>query len=101
VIFNHPSPGALAKFLLQRFELAEPPAEQPPVLTELDRLAERVAAVADESVRSAATARLWELLSEVTAGADAAEPVTDREIESAGEEELFALIDNELGGFQP
>jgi acyl transferase domain-containing protein len=101
VIFNHPSPAALAKFLLQRFELAEPPAEQPPVLAELDRLAERVAAVADESVRSAATARLWELLSEVTAGADAAEPVTDREIESAGEEELFALIDNELGGFQP
>ncbi|MGO4747750.1 hypothetical protein AB4212_03790, partial [Streptomyces sp. 2MCAF27] len=68
---------------------------------ELDRLAVSMAAVGDESVRSAATERLWELLAAVTAGPDAAEPLNDLEIESAGEEELFALIDDELGDLQP
>ncbi|ADI03794.1 modular polyketide synthase [Streptomyces bingchenggensis BCW-1] len=108
MIFNHPTPGALAQHLLQQLVPDEPPAEQPPpptdqpsVLAELDRLAVSMAAVGDESVRSAATERLWELLAAVTAGSDVAEPLTDLEIVSAGEEELFALIDDELGDLQP
>ncbi|MES4907285.1 MULTISPECIES: SDR family NAD(P)-dependent oxidoreductase [unclassified Streptomyces] len=107
MIFNHPTPGALAQHLLQRLVPDEPPTEalppteQPSVLAELDRLAVSMAAVGDEGVRSAATERLWELLATVAAGSDATEPLNDREIESAGEEELFALIDDELGDLQP
>ncbi|WP_433381558.1 SDR family NAD(P)-dependent oxidoreductase [Streptosporangium sp. CA-115845] len=101
VIFNHPTPGALARYLLDRFELDAPPSKEPPVLAELDRLAAAVAAIRDEAVRSDATARLWELLSVVAAGADVAEPVLDAEVDAASQDELFALIDNELGGPRP
>ncbi|WP_256451405.1 type I polyketide synthase [Amycolatopsis sp. CA-230715] len=101
VTFNHPTPDALGEYLLRQLVPDQPPAEEHPVLAELDRMAVTMAAVGDETVRSAASLRLWELLSTMTAGADEVEPLHDREIESAGEEEMFALIDEELGGRQP
>ncbi|WP_407653727.1 SDR family NAD(P)-dependent oxidoreductase [Actinoplanes oblitus] len=108
VIFDYPSPAALAGHLLHRL-LPEPepapepqpgPAE-PPVLAALDLLAEGVAAVDDETLRSTATARLWDLLATLTTGAAPAAPVADRQVEDASEEELFAMIEDELGRPRP
>ncbi|MER7795671.1 type I polyketide synthase, partial [Streptomyces sp. NPDC097640] len=97
VTFDHPSPSALARHLLERIAPEPPPTAEPPILAELDRLAADVAAVGDDELLSAVTVRLWELLATVTAGADMTEPATDQEIAEASADELFSLIDDELG----
>ncbi|KJK54934.1 type I polyketide synthase, partial [Saccharothrix sp. ST-888] len=97
VTFDHPSPAALARHLLERLAPEEPePASEPPVLAELDRLEASVTAVGDDQ-RPAVTARLWALLATLTAEPDATGPVPDQELAEASADELFALIDDELG----
>ncbi|WP_388580636.1 SDR family NAD(P)-dependent oxidoreductase [Streptomyces sp. NPDC006784] len=116
VTFDHPSPSALTRHLLERLAPREPrpatrpaagsaaaaqpaagpPAEQP-LLTALDRLEESVTAVADDALRSAVTTRLWELLAAVGSAQETAVPVHDHEVAAASADELFALIDDELG----
>ncbi|MFH8349551.1 SDR family NAD(P)-dependent oxidoreductase [Streptomyces sp. NPDC018045] len=117
VTFDHPSPAALARHLLERLTPKQPPNQPaappqapdappapaappdpgtPSVLAGLDLLEARLAAVGDDALRSAVTARLWELLATVTAE-DTPEPVHDQEIAAADADELFSLIDNELG----
>jgi acyl carrier protein len=93
LLFDYPSPVALATYLMA--DLAPAPADPlTPALAELDRL-ERVFAGlhADEQARRTLAARLTGLLSTLqTAGDD----VPDK-IESATDDEIFDLIDNELG----
>nr|APD71701.1 type I polyketide synthase 7 [Streptomyces sp.] len=116
VTFDHPSPAALARHLLERLAPEpvasqpaapkagvpaprapkRPPAE-PPVLAELDRLARSVTGVGDDGLRAAVTDRLLELLATVTVGPEPAEPVHDEQIAAADADELFSLIDDELG----
>ncbi|MEV7595844.1 type I polyketide synthase [Kitasatospora sp. NPDC089797] len=82
VLFNHPTPDAVAGLLLDRTATAE----RPDVLAEVARLEAALAALpADDPALSAATARLRQLL--------------DRHgrLEAATKDELFDLIDNELG----
>ncbi len=112
VTFDHPSPSALTRHLLERLAppesrpaagpvAAEPPVPGPvaeePLLTALDRLEESVTAVADDALRSAVTTRLWELLAAVGSAQETAAPVHDHEVAAASADELFALIDDELG----
>ncbi|KOV70234.1 type I polyketide synthase, partial [Streptomyces sp. MMG1121] len=104
LIFDYPSPAALARYLLA--ELA--PAEQPEagsVLDELDRLAEAFAALpAEDGRRGTAATRLRALLrkwdgatpahSDAEADAAAADAA---ELGSATDDDMFELIDRELG----
>lgn len=95
VIFDHPTPSKLARHLLERLAPDRPTAA-PPVLAELERLEASVTAV-DGELRSAVTARLWQLMEAVTAGDRTTETEPDHEVAAASADELFALIDDELG----
>ncbi|MET8094815.1 acyl carrier protein, partial [Micromonospora sp. NPDC005220] len=91
VLFDHPAPGALARHL--EAELAG--ADGTDVLAELDRLAAVVASAADDTAtRRRVAARLEALLTKVRhAGAEADSPRPA----PVDDDELFALIDHELG----
>ncbi|MCF3118695.1 SDR family NAD(P)-dependent oxidoreductase [Streptomyces arenae] len=122
VTFDHPSPAALARHLLGRLALdpqastappqagvrTEVPAVAPgprvpdgaPVLADLDRLARSVSGVGDDALRADVTDRLLALLGAVAAGPEPegpAEPLHDEQIAAADADELFSLIDDELG----
>ncbi|MEU4253204.1 SDR family NAD(P)-dependent oxidoreductase [Amycolatopsis sp. NPDC026612] len=88
LIFDHPSPADLAAHLLAGLAPAAADADDV-VLAELDRLLER----AGESVSRRVTARLEALLARRRAGQEEA----DTELDSATDDEIFDLIDNELG----
>nr|AUO14848.1 Malonyl CoA-acyl carrier protein transacylase [Amycolatopsis sp.] len=89
LIFDHPSPADLAAHLLAG--LAPAPADpDAAVLAELDRL-ERLLEAAGDSRR--VTARLETLLARRRSGAEDA----DAELDAATDDEIFDLIDNELG----
>ncbi|MCC3772655.1 hypothetical protein K6I34_006397 [Streptomyces sp. UNOC14_S4] len=98
LVFDHPSPGALAAYLHARLTQAGRPG-----LAELDGLEASLSAiVADDQARTTVTQRLRTLLSKLNeattadggsgAASDAAESIT-----SASADEIFAFIDNQLG----
>ncbi|RKN11893.1 type I polyketide synthase [Streptomyces radicis] len=103
VIFRHPTPALLAERL--HGELFPPDGapsagEAAAVLGELDRLRAAVSALgADQDARLAVAARLRTLLGEVegTAPGGAGAPGVGDELGSASDDEMFALIDMELG----
>nr|WP_190021503.1 type I polyketide synthase [Streptomyces hiroshimensis] len=109
LVFDHPNPVAIAR-LLHKDLVLDLATETSPVLDELDRLDARLAALAPEdAVRDKVTARLKALLWKWTDThqdaapntADAA-PGTDRDfdldrIDAATDDEMFDLIDQELG----
>jgi acyl transferase domain-containing protein len=90
LVFDHPTPAALARFLGDELvpAIAEPVDA---VLAELDRLEAALAGVPSERV----TARLRALLRkwESTDGA----PAADDDFDPATDDEMFDLIDKELG----
>jgi NADPH:quinone reductase-like Zn-dependent oxidoreductase/acyl carrier protein len=95
LIFDYPTPAELGGYLRARTADQEP--EGPPALAELDRLEavlSRLAVSGDE--RSRILTRLEALVQDVRAG------TTDsvsayRELDEATDEEMFDLIDEELG----
>nr|WP_062339553.1 type I polyketide synthase [Herbidospora sakaeratensis] len=93
VIFDYPTPGALAGYLCANVA----PAGTAPVLDGLDRLAAQLAEVGPDGDRRAEIViRLEGLL------ADFRSKTSDnaaayRELSTAGDDEMFALIDRELG----
>jgi polyketide synthase 12 len=103
LIFDYPTPTALAEYL--RGELAPEPenVEGPTVLAELDRLEAAMAtSTPDELTRTGITTRLRQLLdrwntTDNNSGtpANEAESVA-RRIEAASTDEIFAFIDSEL-----
>ncbi|MFK4548175.1 acyl transferase domain-containing protein [Streptomyces tendae] len=100
LVFDYPTPAALAGHLLSRLGgTATAEAQAPNLLAELDRLESVLAgADADPITRAGVTARLRGLAAQ-WASADAApdgEAVTEQ-ISSASTDEIFAFIDNELG----
>ncbi|MFJ9818697.1 SDR family NAD(P)-dependent oxidoreductase [Streptomyces sp. NPDC101151] len=99
VTFDHPSATALTRHLLERLvPPSGPPAPQvPPVLADLDRLSASVTSVDDDHLHADVTARLLDLLSTLTVGDDVTGSAHDDEIAAATADELFALIDDELG----
>ncbi|MEU6594908.1 SDR family NAD(P)-dependent oxidoreductase [Streptomyces sp. NPDC046881] len=109
LVFDHPNAVAIAR-LLHKDLVLELAAEAPPVLGELDRLEAHLAALApQDAVRDKVTARLKALLwkwtdthQDAAAGAADAGPGTDRDfdldrIDTATDDEMFDLIDQELG----
>ncbi|MFE2530395.1 phosphopantetheine-binding protein [Streptomyces sp. NPDC059371] len=109
LVFDHPNPVAIAR-LLHKDLVLDLTAEAPPVFAELDRLEAQLAALAPEdAVRDEVTARLKALLWKWTdthqdAAVNTADagPGTDRDIDldridTATDDEMFDLIDQELG----
>ncbi|MGP3925161.1 SDR family NAD(P)-dependent oxidoreductase [Streptomyces sp. 8N616] len=102
VIFDHPTPAALATYLDDR--MASPgPDELRPVLEEIDRLEALLApAPADEEARGRVAVRLRAIVSRLSPTVDAAADTADAHdvastLESATADEIFSFIDNELG----
>ncbi|MFF1628274.1 SDR family NAD(P)-dependent oxidoreductase, partial [Streptomyces sp. NPDC058272] len=98
LVFDHPTPADLATRLAG--ELAPPPQDvDMDVDGELDRLGEALAATDDDGVRERAAARLQALLSELSVPASATSPADELagRLEDADDDDLFDLIDSELG----
>nr|WP_268874151.1 SDR family NAD(P)-dependent oxidoreductase [Streptacidiphilus melanogenes] len=104
LIFDYPTPVALAGYLREETrqdELSIAPAL--PIGAELDRLESILSTLdADDEERRTVTTRLRTLLSMWTESgspqsAAAADPAADAELESATADELFSLLDEELG----
>ncbi|MCQ8195461.1 type I polyketide synthase, partial [Streptomyces rugosispiralis] len=98
LIFDYPTPDALADHL--RAELPHGDGGGPSVFGELDRLEAALAVAADDSVtRSRITMRLQALLAKWNDAQDATADgdTDDHDLESATDDELFDLLDDELG----
>lgn len=97
LIFDHPTPAAMAKFLL-----AEATAEgrgRPSIDEEIDRLEKMLVAgdgAGDGAERERIGGRLRALLEAVTDGAARHDVVTSEAIEAASAEELVELIQRDL-----
>ncbi|MFH9864424.1 type I polyketide synthase, partial [Streptomyces sp. NPDC017202] len=99
VMFDHPTPEALADHLLALSRSDDPtPASR--ALAPLDEFARSLPELTDdEAVRASAVERLRGLLLALdrpVVAQDAAAPVADS-LDDAGDEEIFDLIDRELG----
>ncbi|WP_330287203.1 SDR family NAD(P)-dependent oxidoreductase [Streptomyces sp. NBC_00576] len=93
LVFDHPTPRALAKYLAEQLAVEETAPDEP-VLAELARLKAAIEAVAtDESAHGRITTRLRELLDAADSAARTTGPDGDDDLESATDEELFALVD--------
>ncbi|MFD8160523.1 type I polyketide synthase, partial [Streptomyces malaysiensis] len=98
LIFDYPTPEALTDHL--RAELPHGDGAGPSVFGELDRLEAALAVAADDSVtRSRITMRLQALLAKWNDAQDATGDgeTDDHDLESATDDELFDLLDDELG----
>ncbi len=92
LIFDHPTPAALADFVLVELAPAGVSAE-----TELDRLELALSSISVEEVERAGIAtRLQTLLTSLENRGPAAEAAED-DLETASDDEMFELIDRELG----
>lgn len=87
LVFDHPTPAAVADHL----DTSLAPAE-PPLLAELDRLAERLARTDTEDERTTVAQRLRAMLSLVDGDLD-----EDDDFDPVSNEEMYDLIDRELG----
>ncbi|MEU6237832.1 type I polyketide synthase, partial [Kitasatospora sp. NPDC047058] len=101
VVFDYPTPVELARYLRDR--IAEQEIDYEPVLNELDRLKSLLTAIARRGGQKAKiTSRLEHLLEEFR-GADAEgassdeDAPSDEDIIGATDDEIFDLIDKELG----
>ncbi|WP_208921757.1 type I polyketide synthase, partial [Streptomyces capitiformicae] len=101
LVFDHPTPGALAAHLLGELvvEKEEPASAADAVLGELAGMEEAItSAVSDREARDRITTRLRELLrvteAQGASPADRAEQ-DDADLDTASDEELFALLDGQ------
>jgi acyl carrier protein len=90
LIFDHPTPAALAAHLTGLLAPPDPVGELAG-LAELDRLAAEISSLAGGTHRHAVTARLRELLAAVSG-----EAAQDQDVVDASDDDLFDILDNEL-----
>ncbi|MEU9015396.1 type I polyketide synthase [Streptomyces sp. NPDC048479] len=97
LIFDYPSPAALAAYLGERLGQGDP--SRRPVHAELDKLESILSTVGPDDVeRAGITARLRDLLAKWNETHSAQDSAADeREIQSATADEIFDLLDDELG----
>ncbi|MCF1600035.1 type I polyketide synthase, partial [Streptomyces muensis] len=101
VVFDYPTPAALAGYLAGEITAGQPPATPDgPVLADLERTKSAIAAIAadDEATRTRVASTLRELLrlAEGTQQAlpdQTGDPAGEPDLDSATDEELFALLD--------
>ncbi len=98
LIFDYPTPTALAGYLREELGLDGAAGHQP-VHAELDKLEAILATIApDDLERPGITTRLRDLLSKWNETQSATDSTADdREIQSATADEIFDLLDDELG----
>ncbi|GAA1954813.1 hypothetical protein GCM10009754_25500 [Amycolatopsis minnesotensis] len=92
VVFDHPTPVALAKWLLGELAIEPPGAKA--LLGELDRLA---ASLSDVDLAAEERDRLLGRLRTMTAAAGAGTGGAVEGLDGATDDELFDLVDNDLG----
>jgi acyl carrier protein len=100
LVFDHPTTSAVASHLLEEITQSGSSARHS-VEAELDRLESMLASIASEDAeRVKITARLQAMLFGLgVAGVDEeADAVDDADLKSATDDEMFELIDRELGG---
>ncbi|MFD9091776.1 SDR family NAD(P)-dependent oxidoreductase, partial [Streptomyces prasinus] len=98
LIFDHPNAARLADHLLEHLAVEDTGTGPAALLAGLDRLDTALAGTGPgDETRARVVSRLHALLARYDAGddADAVGAVTD--LDTAGDEELFAFIDNETG----
>jgi acyl transferase domain-containing protein/acyl carrier protein len=95
IVFDHPSPAALAAFLLERIAGED---SRPLVDVELDALESRLAHI-DEGERMSALVRLRSILARLSLQSDSDGEDGDfhRDLDSASDEEVIQLIEEEFG----
>jgi polyketide synthase 12 len=99
LIFDHPTPTAVAELLGDRLAPTDA-APSTSVLAELDKVEAAVATIPDREQQVQIVARLEDLLRRVNSlrgGTDEGDPDNDR-LESATDDELFDMLDDELSG---
>jgi len=96
VVFDHPSPNALAADLLRRVtgEVDGDPVE--PLLADLTKWEDALAAAAAPEGRARISLRLSRILAKLT-DADDGPPPAMSNLDEATDTELFALVDQDLG----
>ncbi|MDH6134258.1 acyl carrier protein [Kitasatospora sp. MAA4] len=93
LVFDHPTPAAIAAHLRDAMVPEEPVVS---LDEELDRLAATLlTAAAQDAVRERITLRLQSLLSELNGAGQTADVAA--QLEEASDEDIFAFIDSELG----
>ncbi|MEV4492458.1 type I polyketide synthase [Micromonospora coxensis] len=95
LVFDYPTPTTLAEYLFA--EVAHDDVVTPTVLLDdLDRIADSLDVVArDEAARVRATVRLQAMLSRL--GQDSGGAAIGRHLDDATDDELFAMVDKDLG----
>ncbi|MGB2568734.1 type I polyketide synthase [Micromonospora citrea] len=95
LVFDYPTPTTLAEYLFA--EVAHDDVVTPTVLLDdLDRIADSLDVVArDEAARVRATVRLQAMLSRL--GQDSGGATIGRHLDDATDDELFAMVDKDLG----
>ncbi|MFC3540695.1 SDR family NAD(P)-dependent oxidoreductase, partial [Couchioplanes caeruleus subsp. azureus] len=97
MVFDHPTPAALAEHLTKELVSEHTAQEGPALLADLDRLGAALrASEPDDVTRAAVTARLRRLLDAWRADEPGRADVAER-LGAASTDDLFAFIDNELG----
>ncbi|WP_406377015.1 SDR family NAD(P)-dependent oxidoreductase [Streptomyces sp. NBC_00647] len=97
LVFDHPSPRALVRHLHTELGEAQAAVDRPGP-AELDRLALALTGrAADDDWRVDMTIRLRNLLADLESGRSAAPAAAADSLRTASNEELFDLIDNDLG----
>ncbi|MEU6593912.1 SDR family NAD(P)-dependent oxidoreductase, partial [Streptomyces sp. NPDC046881] len=102
LVFDHPTPAALVDLLQEQLRPAAPEtAGELSVLDELDRLERAMAGGADgdETDRAVQAQLVLQRLKNLTAHWESlhAEDPGDLDLDSVSDDEMFSLIDNELG----
>ncbi|MFV6029064.1 type I polyketide synthase [Streptomyces sp. NPDC056264] len=100
VVFDFPTPAALADHLWEALR-PDDGTDEPPIIADLARLEAALTQAPDSGdLRDEITARLEEILWTWRDRAEGARPVTDEgddDLAAATDDEMFALIDEELG----
>ncbi|MGW5640389.1 beta-ketoacyl reductase, partial [Streptomyces sp. NPDC003832] len=98
LVFDHPTPTALVHHIRSQVVLPDTPGTEPTLTAELERL-ERVIAGAsgDEVVSHRITDRLRALLTTLEGALPAAAADDEDDLDDATDDELFDLLDSELG----
>ncbi|SOE09199.1 8,8a-deoxyoleandolide synthase [Streptomyces sp. 2323.1] len=98
LVFDHPTPTALAEYLRDALLPPEPDAGSDiPVLPELQQVASALQAATDDDTRQALTEGLRGLLAHWEGQAPPPVETVDDELAEASDEDMFDLIDRELG----